>query len=96
MFSQLGTYCLAVSRYARARPAVDRATAQPLPTPPTDYGRSVVTTAGMAGNQPAFWIESRCRSTDPATDEVRDNCQCASRKSEDTFAAHDLFDEKNG
>jgi len=65
--------------------------AQPLLEPPIDYGRSYVTTAGGAGNQPVFWIESRCRITDPATDEVRDYYQCASCKSESTFATHDLF-----
>jgi len=72
-----------------------RATAQPLLDPPTDYGRSFVTTAGGSGNQPVFWIESRCRITDPATGEVRDYYQCGSCKSEDTFATHDLFYEDN-
>ena len=71
------------------------AAAQPLLTPPTDYGRSFVTTAGGAGNQPVFWIESRCRISDPATGEVRDYFQCGSCKSENTFATHDLFHEKN-
>jgi hypothetical protein len=65
--------------------------AQPLLMPPADYGRSYVVTAGGAGNQPVFWIESRCRISDPATGEVRDYYQCASCKSEDTFATHDLF-----
>lgn len=69
--------------------------AQPLLTPPTDYGRSFVTTAGGAGNQPVFWMESRCRITDPATGEVRDYYQCGSCKSEDTFATRDLFHENN-
>ena len=69
--------------------------AQPLLTPPTDYGRSYVTTAGGAGNQPVFWIESRCRISDPATGEVRDYYQCASCRSENTFATHDLFMENH-
>ena len=66
-----------------------------LLTPPTDYGRSFVKTAGGSGNQPVFWVESRCRITDPATGEVRDYYQCASCKSEDTFATHDLFYANN-
>lgn len=62
----------------------------PFINPPTDYGRSYVMTAGGSGNQPVFWLESRCRITDP-TGEVRDYYQCASCKSEDTFASKDLF-----
>ncbi|MHB8954291.1 MAG: sialidase family protein [Pirellulaceae bacterium] len=69
--------------------------APPLLTPPTDYGRSFVATAGGAGNQPVFWLESRCRISDPATGEIRDYYQCASCKSENTFAPHDLFHENN-
>ncbi|HOS92965.1 MAG TPA: hypothetical protein PLD23_02995 [Armatimonadota bacterium] len=69
--------------------------AEALITPPTDYGRSYVTTAGGAGNEPVFWLESRCRISDPATGEVRDYYQCASCKSEDTFATHDLFLDPN-
>ena len=69
--------------------------AQPLLDPPTDYGRSFVTTNGNIGNEPVFWIESRCRISDPATGEVRDYYQCASCKSENTFATHDLFHENN-
>lgn len=69
--------------------------AEALLSPPTDYGRSYVTTAGGAGNQPVFWLESRCRISDPATGEVRDYYQCASCKSEDTFATHDLFLDPN-
>ncbi len=71
------------------------AEAQPLLIPLTDYGRSFVTTAGGAGNQPVFWIESRCRISDPAAGVVRDCYQCASCKSEDTFAARDLFSGNN-
>ena len=76
--------------------ALCRATdAEPLLTPPTDYGRSFVATAGGSGNQPVFWLESRCRISDPATGEVRDYYQCASCKSENTFAPRDLFHEDN-
>jgi len=66
-----------------------------LLTPPTDYGRSYVTTAGGAGNQPVFWLESRCHITDPATGETREYYQCASCRSEATFATHDLFLDPN-
>ena len=67
---------------------------EPFLSPPTDYGRSYVMTAGGSGNQPVFWLESRCRLTDPSG-EVRDYYQCASCKSEATFADHDLFLDPN-
>ena len=66
----------------------------PLLSPPTDYGRSVVTHFGTV-NAPLFWLESRCRITDRAAGIVRDYYQCGSCKSEDTFAATDLFLDPN-
>lgn len=66
----------------------------PFINPPTDYGRSYVMTAGGSGNQPVFWLESRCRVIDPSG-ETRDYYQCASCKSENTFADKDLFMENN-
>jgi hypothetical protein len=70
------------------------AATEPLLSPPTDYGRSLVATVGP-GNAPLFWLESRCRVTDPAARVTRDYYQCGSCKSEDTFAAEDLFKSPN-
>jgi hypothetical protein len=68
--------------------------AEPLLSPPTDYGRSMIATLGPA-NAPLFWLESRCRVADPAAQVVRDYYQCGSCKSEDTFATADLFKSPN-
>jgi len=67
------------------------AAGEPLLSPPLDYGRSVITTLGGSGNAPLFWLESRCRITDPTAKVVRDYWQCGSCKSEHTFASEDLF-----
>ena len=68
--------------------------ADPLLAPPTDFGRSMVSTQG-AVNAPLFWLESRCRITDPGAKVTRDYYQCGSCKSEDTFAAQNLFKDPN-
>jgi sialidase-1 len=70
------------------------ALAEPLLSPATDYGRSVVTHFGTV-NAPLFWLESRCRISDPAAEIVRDYYQCGSCKSENTFGKKDLFLDPN-
>ena len=61
---------------------------------PLDYGRSFV-----RGNAPAnevrFWVESRTRIIDGRDGSHEDYLQCASCKSEHTFAERDLFQEDN-
>ena len=59
-----------------------------------DYGRSFVC-AGAEFNAPRFWVESRCRVLDDRSGEFEDYLQCASCKSEHTFAEQDLFTEDN-
>ena len=61
---------------------------------PIDYGRSFAIGAG-ASNECRFWIESRLRVIDEEDDSVEDYLQGASCKSEDTFAAADLFQQDN-
>ena len=57
---------------------------------PLDYGRSfLIGTAPM--NEVRFWLESRTRIIDEKTGAIEDYYQCASCKSEDTFAEGDLF-----
>ena len=59
-----------------------------------DYGRSFVcTTADL--NSPRFRVESRCRIMDDRTGDFEDYVQCASCKSEHTFAEKGLFTEDN-
>ncbi|HIG45327.1 MAG TPA: hypothetical protein EYQ20_02470 [candidate division Zixibacteria bacterium] len=61
---------------------------------PLDYGRSfLIGTAPM--NEVRFWVESRIRIIDEETDVSADYYQCASCKSEDTFAERDLFLKDN-
>jgi len=58
--------------------------------PILDYGASLL--SGVASfNAVRFWVESRLRIIDEASGAVADYYQCASCKSEDTFAEHDLF-----
>lgn len=59
-----------------------------------DYARSFVCTNGPA-NAPQFWIESRCRLIDEQAGTTEDYYQCASCKSENTFAERDLFRDPN-
>lgn len=61
---------------------------------PLDYGRSfLIGTAPM--NEVRFWVESRTRMIDEKTGAIEDYYQCASCKSEDTFAEQDLFLKDN-
>jgi len=61
---------------------------------PLDYGRSFVcNTAAM--NAVRFWVESRTRLIDVEAGTETDFLQCASCKSENTFAEKDLFKEDN-
>ena len=62
--------------------------------PALDYGRSFIH-AKATWNSPRFWVESRCHITDSATGESAEYFQCGSCKSEDTFAASDLFTKDN-
>lgn len=57
---------------------------------PLDYGRSFLIGRGDV-NQVRFWIESRTRILDEDSGACEDYLQCASCKSEDTFAERDLF-----
>ena len=59
-----------------------------------DYAKSFVCTLGN-GNAPRFWVESRCRLIDDADGNFVDLYQCASCKSEHTFAERDLFQNPN-
>ncbi len=61
---------------------------------PLDYGKSfLIGTASF--NAVRFWVESRTRIMDERTGLTEDFIQCASCKSEDTFAEKDLFYEDN-
>lgn len=62
--------------------------------PVLDYGRSFINTK-MVANSPRFWVESRCRISDPNAGTTREYHQCGSCKSENTFAEKDLFKEDN-
>lgn len=58
--------------------------------PVIDYGLSFIT--GKASwNRVRFWVESRTRILDAQTGQYKDYYQCASCKSENTFARKDLF-----
>jgi hypothetical protein len=59
-----------------------------------DYGRSFVLTSAEF-NSPRFLIESRLRLIDERSGTTEDYWQCASCKSERTFAEQDLFHEDN-
>lgn len=61
---------------------------------PLDYGRSLVIGNGPS-NEVRFWVESRTRLCDDRAATHEDYIQCGSCKSEDTFAAKDLFYEDN-
>jgi hypothetical protein len=55
-----------------------------------DYGRSFIGSK-WAYNSVRFWVESRTRILDERTGQSEDFIQCASCKSEDTFAKKNLF-----
>ncbi|MCX5658935.1 MAG: hypothetical protein NTW19_04345 [Planctomycetota bacterium] len=55
-----------------------------------DYGQSFLM-GKWTENRVRFWVESRTRIIDERTGRTEDYIQCASCKSEDTFATKDLF-----
>lgn len=59
-----------------------------------DYAHSFVCTNGPA-NAPQFWIESRCTLIDEEAGTTEAFYQCASCKSENTFAEKELFKDPN-
>jgi hypothetical protein len=61
---------------------------------PLDYGRSFVIGNGPE-NEVRFWVESRTRLIDDEAGTEEDYLQCASCKSEATFAVRDLFQVDN-
>ena len=61
---------------------------------PLDYGRSFLIGNGPE-NEVRFWVESRTRVIDEERGTEEDYLQCASCKSEDTFASRDLFQADN-
>ena len=62
----------------------------------TDYARSFVCSNGEgARNAPQFWLESRCSLIDDREQTKDEFYQCASCKSEHTFAEKDLFQDPN-
>ncbi|MBM3765847.1 MAG: hypothetical protein FJW32_10690 [Acidobacteria bacterium] len=67
------------------------AAATPSGMEPIDYGRSFLQ-GKWAENRVRFWVESRTRIIGP---EVIDYYQCASCKSENTFAPKELFHKEN-
>jgi hypothetical protein len=58
--------------------------------PVIDYGLSFIS-GKAAWNRVRFWVESRTRILDEQTGGYRDYYQCASCKSENTFAKENLF-----
>lgn len=68
--------------------------ASPAALEPLDYGRSFLQ-GKWAENRVRFWIESRTRIIDPESAAPIDYHQCASCKSENTFAPKDLFHKEN-
>lgn len=61
---------------------------------PMDYSRSFVK-GKWPGNEVRFWVESRTRLIDESKGVTEDYIQCASCKSEDTFAEQNLFYKDN-
>jgi hypothetical protein len=59
-----------------------------------DYGFSFVS-CNTPENSERFWIESRTRVINDRSGATEDYVQCASCKSEDTFAKRDLFQRDN-
>jgi len=64
------------------------------PMRPLDYGLSFICHAASF-NAVRFWVESRTRIVDANAGTCTDYYQCASCKSEHTFAEKDLFQEDN-
>ncbi len=72
----------------------EEAAAAGVPFAPIDYGRSFLQ-GKWAENRVRFWVESRTRILDPQSPSPIDYYQCASCKSENTFAPKDLFHKEN-
>jgi hypothetical protein len=68
--------------------------AAPAAMEPIDYGRSFLQ-GKWTENRVRFWVESRTRIVDPESGVPVDYYQCASCKSENTFAPKDLFHKNN-
>lgn len=90
-------------RFLFLTPSVAAALATPPPAAlapapaaldPIDYGRSFLQ-GKWADNRVRFWIESRTRVIDSQSAAPIDYYQCASCKSENTFAPKDLFQKDN-
>ena len=62
--------------------------------PVIDYGQSFIS-GTVSSNRVRFLVESRTRILDERTGKTHDYYQCASCKSENTFARKDLFMEDN-
>ncbi|MBM3725241.1 MAG: hypothetical protein FJW40_07445 [Acidobacteria bacterium] len=71
-----------------------RGKAAPSGLQPIDYGRSFLQ-GKWAENRVRFWVESRTRIFPPDGAAPIDYHQCASCKSENTFAPKDLFHQDN-
>ena len=61
---------------------------------PLDYSRTYLLGTSLE-NEVRFWVESRTRVIDDRSGKTEDFFQCASCKSEDTFAEQNLFLEDN-
>src|SRR5690348_14829018 len=61
---------------------------------PIDYGNSFLV-CNWPENRVRFWVESRTRFVDEGRGVVEDYYQCASCKSEYTFAEKELFQPDN-
>jgi hypothetical protein len=61
---------------------------------PLDYGRSFIL-GKVPSNEVRFWVESRTRLIDEKSGREEDYIQTGSCKSEDTFAASNLFYDDN-
>ena len=61
---------------------------------PLDYGKTYLLGRNPE-NEVRFWVESRTRVIDERNGKIEDFLQCASCKSEDTFAEQNLFLEDN-
>ena len=57
---------------------------------PLDYSKTYLLGTNPA-NEVRFWVESRTRVIDERSGKMEDFLQCASCKSEDTFAEQNLF-----
>ena len=78
---------------AETQPVSETPDSAPAMTP-LDYGLSFICNTAPA-NAVRFWVESRTRLIDDATGAWTDYYQCASCKSEHTFAEKDLFSQDN-